>query len=597
MAALGEARDSDFLPRLLDVLHEAPPAEESVGQTVQNYGALSDWWALKLIDWANRCLADVCRQQGPAALTGNSDLEEQLVRSVEEVIQNPGSARAALNDLPRTVRANAIRAYGRIASPSVYSHQLVVNRLVQSLGGLEEPQQARSRRGTPRRGRAQQPDELKLALVDSLTHMVTRTGGSQMRSTLTRLITQQGLREAWNNLMVDMAAYPTPGYLRLLDSTLASLSQQTMARIVRRARDAEEAEGPEFARAVAVALQGPLPEVEEGPVVAAAAGAQQGTGGPGQAPRARAPQEEGPPEWMTWQILAGEAAPPPEATGRSGRAASRIDLGRSAPSRAPGRRGRRGDPGQGDYARHGARRQVNWSYSLEDLLARLNELRTKQRLVELLLETSGEALGQTLRRAGWLKGSVFGPEAALRYLERQPDARSEVVAQLGNMLLVGLVRTDDDSAGPGFSSGQDGDIDAETRRAAVLALRHIGGEEAAEALYIGLVGPQRTGRTMPAAGRSSPVAVPIARALGSMGETARLRTALNAGGHLFFQADPIGVQTAALTGMAYLPSEQDPLQLLGGLLRQASAEQLKNAVADAISTVVRRAQPSGGEAA
>ncbi|MFO7958408.1 MAG: hypothetical protein R6X33_15075 [Candidatus Brocadiia bacterium] len=600
MAALGEAGDAAFLPRLLDVLQEAPPAEESIGQTVQNYGVLSDWWGLKLTDWANRCLADVCRQQGPAALTGNSDLEEQLVRSVEEVIRNPGSAGSALNDLPKTVRANAIRAYGRIASPSVYSHQRVVNRLVQSLGGLQESQQPRSRSGAPRRGRAQQPDELSLALVDALAHMATRAGGSQMQATLSRLIAEPGLREAWNDLMVEMAAHPPPGYMRLVDSMLASLSQQTMARIVRRARDAEEAESPEFARAVAVALQGPLPEVEEAPVVAEAEEQRRvGRGGrplpppPGQQD---VPQQDGPPEWITEEVLMGQDAPPPEVMSRS-RGTSRINLRGSGPGRAPVRRGRRGEPGEGDYARHGARRRVNWSYSLEDLLARLNELRTKQRLVELLLDTSGEALGQTLRRAGWLKGSVFGPEAALRYLERQPDARSEVIAQLGNMLLVGLVRTDDDSAGPGFSSGENGDIDAETRRAAVLALRHIGGDAAAEALYIGLVGPQRTGRTVPGAGRSSPVAVPIARALGSMGETARLRTALNARGHLFFNANPTGVQRAALSGMAYLPSEQNPLQLLGGLLRQASVEQLRNAIADAISTVVRRKEPSGGETA
>jgi len=603
MAALGEAEDADFLPGLLDVLHESPPDEQSVGQAVQNYGAMSDWWRLKLTDWASRCLADVCRRQSPAALTGNSDLEEQLVRSMEELITDPGSARAALGDLAKTVRADAIRAFGRIASPSVYSHQLVVNRLVQSLGGLQEPQQGRGprgRRGRRGRGQSQQQDELKIALLDAVTHMTTRAGGTQMEATLTRLVAEPELQQAWNGLMVQMAGYPTSGYFRLVDSMLGLLSQETMARIVREAGDAEDAGGAAFARAVAVALQGPLPEVEA-PVVAEAPGRGQRRPGGRRMPSAppggpAGVEQDGPPEWMTWQMLAGQAAPPPEVTG-----------GRQVSSRGPGRRrGSRGgrgiqraEPGQGQYARRGARRQVVWSYSLDDLLDRLGELRAKERLVGLLVQSSGKALGDTLRRAGWLKGSVFGPEVAWRYLEREPGARDEVIAELGNMLLVGLIGGSAGAPGPGFSAEQQTSINAETRRAAVLVLRRIGGAEAVEALYTGLVGPQHGDGAQGVAGggRSSPVAVPIARALGSMGQTARLRMALNAPDHLFFRSNATGVQRAALSGMAYLPPEEDPLQLLGGLLRQATVEELRTAVANALSTLVRRTEESGGETA
>ena len=56
----------------------------------------------------------------------------------------------------------------------------------------------------------------------------------------------------------------------------------------------------------------------------------------------------------------------------------------------------------------------------------------------------------------------------------------------------------------------------------------------------------------------------------------------------FFAANAMGVQTAALFGMAYLPPEKDPVQLLTELLRAAQVGDLKTAAGKAIDTAVRR---------
>ena len=86
-----------------------------------------------------------------------------------------------------------------------------------------------------------------------------------------------------------------------------------------------------------------------------------------------------------------------------------------------------------------------------------------------------------------------------------------------------------------------------------------------------------------------PVAAYAARSLGTMGRDDLLQAALNAQGHRFFRNSPTAVQKAALTGMAYLPADRNPVRLLDGLLGQATTTELREAAAKAIVTALRRA--------
>ena len=149
----------------------------------------------------------------------------------------------------------------------------------------------------------------------------------------------------------------------------------------------------------------------------------------------------------------------------------------------------------------------------------------------------------------------------------------------------------------------------DARRAAVDALRKIGGQPAADALYNGLAGPQvaamPAGMGMPPgmippvpdyalrmvqasrAANADPVPVFIARALGSLGRDDLLRSALNAQDRRYFQADATSVQAAALSGMAYLPATSDPMAKLAELVRAANVEALRRAAVDALVTAAQ----------
>lgn len=100
------------------------------------------------------------------------------------------------------------------------------------------------------------------------------------------------------------------------------------------------------------------------------------------------------------------------------------------------------------------------------------------------------------------------------------------------------------------------------------------------------------------AGRGVPIttAAFIARALGSMGQAELLGQSLNAPGRQFFLQDSTTVQKAAVEGMAYLPAEHKPIERLRTLLMQARSADLREAVADAILTAVRRLGVSSAEA-
>jgi hypothetical protein len=249
------------------------------------------------------------------------------------------------------------------------------------------------------------------------------------------------------------------------------------------------------------------------------------------------------------------------------------------------------------------RRWVDWSYSLQPLADEIKNLRQKWALAQQLVETgaqdvlgglTGEAVGK----------SEFGAAVAALYAEKRSDERQAVTGRLIEALRAAPTQA---SALP-------------TLRGVVAALRRLGGDAAAEALYSRLVGPavqvqQPTavgvpggrgammgpmapvegmlgaggmgGMMAPVSGDDSGVAVYVARALGSMGREDLLRKALAAQGSQYYQASPAGVQRAVLDGMAYLPAARNPARVLDGLLLRATNEALRSAAADALVTAFR----------
>jgi hypothetical protein len=595
MTALGRVADLDFLPRVLDVLHENPAAAEAVAGAADEYDQLAGWYWMTLHRGACDCLAQTCRRGTPGTLTGDADLQEAIVQRVIELIERLGVSGSGSATLRRELRAAAIRALGRTASPDVRAHRLLMNRLVKSLaqsrptsvlGPMARLTGRRSRRAAP------QVDPVRASLLDALTHMVVRGGGEGLEDNLTELVSgdESG---AWDATLREMASYPSDGYFRLVREHLKEISEATQDRIVEAAAGKEGTSGPEYARCLAGILQS---EVPEGPVVAEG----RGRGGRPTGPPPGVEQPTGPPEWVLDMISGGPGGgfgPPSDIADQvaRGQAGDAVGAGVTA--------------GAGEYRRVGPRHTVEWSYSVERSSPELQELERQRKLVELLLQTSDQALASGLRETGWLRGSVLGPLLAFRYAERAPESKEEVIAQLAGTLTAGLTTTVEGAVGPGFAATEQPEIavSAEARRAAVIALRRIGGDEVAQALYTGLVGPpvsqtevQPSGRRRSGGAASpSPIAGFVARALGSMGRADLLQRALNAGGNQFFRADQVTCQVAALDGMAYLPPEDDPIRLLRGLLAKAATSELQRAASRAVSKAVRRlgsAPESGGQA-
>jgi hypothetical protein len=145
-----------------------------------------------------------------------------------------------------------------------------------------------------------------------------------------------------------------------------------------------------------------------------------------------------------------------------------------------------------------------------------------------------------------------------------------------------------------------------------MVLRKIGGDDAAKALFGGLVGPPVQPMVMVGprvegpppwvamggprgemgppgfmAQADLPAARYAAQALGTMGHVEMLKQALNASGYQFFARSPQVVQMAALRGIAFLPADREPLKVLDELIKRANAPELKKAAADAMATAMQ----------
>jgi hypothetical protein len=259
-----------------------------------------------------------------------------------------------------------------------------------------------------------------------------------------------------------------------------------------------------------------------------------------------------------------------------------------------------------DYSRQLPYQMSDWRYDAAAVKQNVSAREEQWTMAQRLVDMEGVRLADLLDDADLLYSSELGPYMAALVVEEAPGRKADVVAKLGGLLTGGL--TQGAAVAPGFerTNGEAtriAHVDAAARRAAVTALRSLGGADAEMALFVGLVGPERQRVRRPsmppemmgidpeimaaARPKGQPVAKHIARALGSMGRDDLLRTALNAPQREFYNADRMGVQTAALAGMAYLPTEKEPQKQLIALLRQASTPQLRAAIGEAITVAVQ----------
>jgi len=632
LQGLGVGRDTAFLPQLYDALHEEPPRQVAILKLGDDYEDLSAWWQVQLWMGACDCLSEICRHRQLIELTADSELQKQMARRLMALIEQPGTQRPSLAEARDELKAAALRAFGRCASLHDESEALVLKRLAMSMRPEQEQEGAaagrrprgtapsRAPRSTRATGGARRPSgrrgepevgALKAALRDALVHMAVRGEGLGVLDEMPGTLPAPGKVDAgWNKLVEELGEAPTPEYFRLVNRVFDNLTWEARQAVLGLSKGSSAAYGAGYALFVAKMIKEPVAEDEEleREVLPTAAPAER----PGASPL------DMPPEALAAR-QAGE---------RAAAAAERAGAVVGVPDYAwrPTVVEEEAPVGAG-YARKGPYRRRPWSYSLGNLPDRVSHARKRWALVQLLFQSSSIALAAALEEEQLMRFSQFGPAIGALYAGQTPEARAEVVAELAQMLAptqdVGVAT----AIGPGFAAAQaprarPAAVSAKTKRTAVAALRRLGGEDVIAALFVGLVGPPvrqgtavgmaagprpdmdgrpawvRAATSARVAGRGVPIttAAFIARALGSMGQAELLGQSLNAPGRQFFLQDSTTVQKAAVEGMAYLPAEHKPIERLRTLLMQARSADLREAVADAILTAVRRLGVSSAEA-
>jgi hypothetical protein len=610
MLALGEEQDVEFLPNLLDVLHEQTPPEDGIGQLSQDYEDVDGFWRTKLYEGGCKALAAMCAEKQLFDLTADAELQRQIVERLVALIERPVSRKESLATARRDLKAEAIRAFGRCADPYSPDTRIVVNRLAMQV----KPAESAPRRGPPdmsRRGRGgrgrgaprprasdSSPDALWAAYRDAVAHLAVRGAGLDLLRQTPGLLPSAGSTSgAWSALMRRMADAPTSEYFALLNMVRGSLSPEARRGIFDGVQGKASAYDLGYAQFAAEEIRVSLrrPEAEAAP-----AGRRASTRTvmpPGMQERIERIREEA-----------------------IARAMSRVP-GRGRPTpREP-------EAKSVGYSRQGPRRQDDWSYDLGSLArsAAADQKRWEQAAARLKEASSSVLLA--LGGSGVASLPTYGPAAASLCAERAPSVRSQVLGDLRDVLLgraasaagPAVLMPGPRSPGAPAPSSTPSEAGPDTQRAAVSAVRRIGGEEAARILFDALAGPEAPpqpaagvpvrggpppGVRMPPvsrprggiptaaparpAGRPSVLARLVGRALGSMGRDDLLQAALNAQGRRRFTEDPEAVQRAALEGMAYMPKEKQPIQMLSELLARARTIGLRRAVAEAIQTALRR---------
>jgi len=597
MAALGgvgAAQDAAYLPDVLAMLDEPAPDPQSIPGLEEDVAQLQRWWTVRLQTAACRCVAEMCSARPLASLTGDSSLQQRLVARLVSIIQTTALQAEDMLDATMALRVAAVKAFGRAADVT-QENRLVVEQLAQALRRTSESSGPRGVRGAVARSRTAQAAQeesapLRAALLDAATCMAARDPNAEDLLTLIDEMLADGtLKAGWNNVIRGLAANPTDSFVELVRTYFPAVRPEVRRAVLANLREQRKADAPYVSWAVAMVTG--APGGTAGGIRAVRRERQRGPAG--LSAEQRAAETARVQSEMEAQIRAAEMAdgvgleaddglgPPPagvmgvpeqEESGRTGRRTPRRTMGAREETALD---------------RTVERRYAKWAYSITKLGAEATRMRQRWELIRELF--AGRATLSSSRLSE-LADSEFGPAVAAVYAEKNAAESASIVGRLGEALL-----------------GKVGAGDVPRMRAVVAALRRIGTEAAADALYLGLVGPQVQAAAVPGmppgvsefepppgvmvgagagSGDRGAVAFYIARALGSMGRGDMLRAALSAAAHKFFRADSGAVVGAALNGMAYLPAANDPVRALQGLLRAAGPQQV-GAVSEAIVTALR----------
>ncbi len=597
LPALGAAQDASFLPQVVAMLQERAPEP---GRAVGPEGdpeALKGWWEAKLRTSACRCIAAMCRERTAAQLTGDSALEQTLVQLLVNSLQTPAADRGVLFNAAVKLRAEAVRAFGRAAPPNEQNTAIVEQlalQLAESDGGR------RSRRAMANARTAQvmgaEAERLRGPVVDAAAFMLARNGNAAGLQEALKGLVESETEEA-DNLdvaAVELAGTPAASYVEFLTEFFDKIAPPVRQQILASLRESGP-ESEEYVRWAVALVAGPPVEraVEEITVATTREGGSR---------RETASERQ---RRIAAEVRAADLALEREmAAGVMGGPGGGPPPGLEPLPDAPARRGSRrrapaGARTTGDYSRSSERSFLEWSYSMDALREKAAQAEEKWQLARHLFEAAPGTVSGVLEGRGFLE-SDFSPAVAALYTQTQSSARGDVIALLGDGLLE-----------------EPGEVGGVSRmRSMVAAIRRIGGDPAAEALYTALVGPVPEAapttmtvgpdglpmgpgmRGMPPSMRGMPgmagaatdrgdVASFVARALGSMGRADLLKQALTAQGREYYDANAGEVQIAALGGLAFLPDSGQAVKELQTLQRQAGTPPLRAACAKAILTALR----------
>ncbi len=597
LAALGRARDADFLPRLDQMLDEAPPADDAITD-VADYDTLNAWWQTRLRQEVCDTIVGVCTEKQLFELTGNGDLQRRLTDRLQRLIENPGGGGSSLADARDRLKASALRAYARCASAYDGNTLLLLKHVALALSAPGSPASrapaSRLASGTRTQARDDMTDDsLDYALRDAVVRVALHGGGPNVLQEVRGILPAAGqTSEAWGRLLCDLAAAPSPQFFELVNMVSGSLTDESRQRVFETARSRVDKSDRGYALFVAGMIRRPTQDrtVEDEAAVDMVVSAEEA-------------QElmEMPPEAI-------------EMMREQERIEDEVRMGAlGVRDRVPaGRRRTQEKREQKAYSRLGSRRQGLWAYSLEDTAEDIRILRRKWALVEHIFECGPTAVAVAIQDEQLFNHRDFGPEIAVRYARMSNAARSFVLQNMRDLL---IGETEVVPAGPRSRTAQLVRREAAltARRSATLVLRRLGDDQAAAVLYDALVGPPTERIEIPLLPGDDPVAPPdiepgrpgarrggevdegivyVARALGSMGHVDLLRAALNAPGRSLFDRNSTGVQTAALEGMVFLPDRMQALAVLTELFGLAGTPELRNAVSTAILKTLQRTLPA-----
>jgi len=605
LRALGAAGDTDFVPRLLDILTEQPPPAESVNKAGDDYPELSGWWQLRLRAGACDCLAALCRHKQLIELTGDSTLQRQFVQTLVGLLKQPGSKLPSLEDARKNLIAHAVRALGRCASFYDADVELVLRQLAMSVRQPEQARRPMMTRGfrptgpmarPSRRARTEKPKvpvlKLRTALQDAVVHMAVRGDGVSIFGQVPGLVPTSGKATAeLQSLLLELAEAPTPELVVLVNMVFGTLDVPTKEELFERLSGSTVAYGADYARLVLKmvkeptaryrvdldALAGGAPvdrkalldslsellaednwQLEQGPdgtVVATTetperAGAGPRAGGP-------PPGVGGPPPWVREEMMrAGPPGGPPGPMGPFG------PPGFARPTKP-----------EEVYIRHGDRRKTDWTYTITKLGLTAQRMAAGWSRAQSLFAGGVSYLGSIFEAESLVECPDYGPAIAALYAEKAPSERKKIIKALQDLVappppstsqsVPGPGMTAPGAPGPGFRApgppaGRGGMPGAEgvslsTRRAAVSALSRIGGDEAKKALLTTLVGPPVPQTPFPGMGPGVMGPPPGVRGgPGTMGPPPGVR-----GGPGMVRGGPPGMPGPGMPGVG-------PTEMLGG---------------------------------